>query len=116
MIGGLLVDRGLSESDPTAPGPFRWKDRAVIGEALEDAGFTDVVLDTVDFTFDYPDVDAWWDTQIDCSPTLGETLTRLDPAARDELMEEAQSRVADYVEPDGTLVLPASTHVARAEA
>jgi SAM-dependent methyltransferase len=116
VIGGLLVERGLSESDPTAPGPFRWRERAVIGEQLEDAGFGDVVLDTVDFTFDYPDLDTWWDTQIDLSPTLGGALTRMDPAARDELMEEAQSRVADYVEPDGRLVLPASTHVARAEA
>lgn len=116
VIGKVLAERGLNDFDPAAPGPFSWRDRDGIGERLADAGFTDVVLDTVDFTFRYPDVDAWWDTQIDCSPTLGQTLTTLDPAARDELMEEAQSRVADFVEPDGTLVLPASTHVARAEA
>jgi SAM-dependent methyltransferase len=116
VIGGLLSERGLTAFDPASPGPFTWNDRAVIGEHLGDAGFVDVVLDTVDFTFDYPDADAWWDTQIDLSPTLGGALTRMDPAARDELMEAAQARVADYVEPDGRLILPASTHVARAEA
>lgn len=117
VIGGLLVERGLVEqTDPDDPGPFSWRERATIADRLGDAGFTDVTLDTVHFTFDYPDADAWWDTQIDCSPSLGSTLARIDPAARDELMEAAQARVADYVEPDGRLVLPASTHVARGEA
>jgi SAM-dependent methyltransferase len=112
-----LRERGLvAAPDPSAPGPFAWRDRAAIGERLEDAGFTDVVLDTVGFTFDLPDLDAWWDRQIDMSPSLGQTLVGIDPAMRDEVMESAQARLAPYVAADGSVSIPAATHVARAEA
>jgi ubiquinone/menaquinone biosynthesis C-methylase UbiE len=116
VIGRELAARSLIEIDPDAPGQFAWSDRAAIGERLADAGFTDVVLDSVAFTYDYADLDAWWDTQIDCSMILGRTLAAMDPAARDELMEAAQAHLTDYVQPDGTVLLPAVTHVARAEA
>ncbi len=114
--GRELAARGLMEVDPDAPGPFAWRDRAAIGERLADAGFADVVLDTVTFTLDYPDADAWWDTQIDMSPSLHQVLRDLDPAGRDELMEAAQAHVAAYARPDGVLAVPAAAHVARAEA
>lgn len=115
-VGRELADRGLIEVDPEAPGQFFWRDQAVIVEALEDAGFTDVAVDTVRFTLKYPEPDAWWDVQIDMSPVLGNTLVALDPAARDEVMEAAQARLAEYAQEDGSLAVPAATHVARAEA
>jgi SAM-dependent methyltransferase len=111
-----LAERGLIELEADAPGQFAWRDRAAIGERLHDAGFTEVVLDTVPFTFVYPDADAWWDTQIDLSMTLRDVLSRLDPAARDELMEASQARLAPYLRDDGSLAVPAAAHVARAEA
>jgi ubiquinone/menaquinone biosynthesis C-methylase UbiE len=112
-----LVERELVPApDPAAPGQFAWRERAVIGEHLEDAGFAEVVLDTVEFAYAYPGLDAWWDTQIDLSLALREALLRLDPAARDELMEAAQARLAEHVGDDGSVVVPAATHVARAEA
>lgn len=116
-VNAELVALGLAEpSDPQAPGPFAWRDRDAIGERLQDAGFTDVVLDTVAFTFDLPDLDAWWDRQVDMSPSLGKLLVGIDPARRDEVMEGAQARLAAYVNADGSVSIPAATHVARAEA
>lgn len=112
-----LRGRGLTPApDPSDPGPFAWRDRHAIGERLENAGFTDVVLDTVAFTFDFSDLDAWWDRQIDMSPSLRQTLVSVDPATRDEIMESAQARLAPYVTQDGRVAIPAATHVARAEA
>ncbi len=112
-----LRERGLAPAaDPSAPGPFSWRDRDAIGERLENAGFTDVVLDTVAFTFELPDLDAWWDRQIDMSPSLRQLLVGIDPAMRDEVMEGAQARLAPYVADDGSVEIPAATHVARAEA
>jgi SAM-dependent methyltransferase len=112
-----LVERGLAEApDPEAPGQFAWRDRAAIGEHLQAAGFTDVVLDTVPFTLSYPDLDTWWDTQIDLSLALREVLLGLDPAARDELMEAAQARMQEFVADDGSVAIPAATHVASADA
>jgi len=117
VINAELRERDLAPApDPTAPGPFSWRDRDAIGERLADAGFTDVVLDTVAFTFELPDLDAWWDRQIDMSPSLGQTLVQVDPATRDEVMEGAQARLAPYVNDDGSVSIPAATHVARAEA
>jgi SAM-dependent methyltransferase len=116
-VGLELRERGLAPpGDPSAPGPFAWRDRDAIGERLGDAGFTDVVLDTVAFTFHFPDLDAWWDRQIDMSPSLGKTLVGIDPATRDDVMEGAQARLAPYVAADGSVAVPAATHVARAEA
>jgi len=115
-VGRELAERGLIEVDPTVPGQFFWRDPAVIREALEDAGFTDVAVDTVRFTLQYADADAWWDIQIDMSPVLGNTLVSVDPATRDEIMEGAQARLSGYAQQDGSLAVPAATHVARAEA
>jgi SAM-dependent methyltransferase len=117
VVNAELLERGLAEPPAAdAPGPFSWADRDGIGERLENAGFTDVVLDTVAFTFDLPDLDAWWDRQVDMSPSLGKLLVGLDPALRDEVMEGAQARLAPYVNADGSVSIPAATHVARAEA
>jgi SAM-dependent methyltransferase len=115
--GHELLERGLIEREgPGEPGQFAWRDQAAIGEILRDAGFTEVVLDTVEFTLEYPDLDTWWDTQIDMSMTLRDALVGVDPATRDEIMESAQARLEEFVRPDGSLAVPAATHVARAEA
>jgi SAM-dependent methyltransferase len=117
VVGLELRERGLAPApDPGAPGPFSWRDRPGIGERLQDAGFTDAVLDTVAFTFALPDLDSWWDRQVDMSPSLRAQLVRMDPAMRDEVMEGAQARLAPYVQADGSVEIPAATHVARAEA
>lgn len=116
-VGRELVERGLVEPpDPDAPGQFAWRDRDAIGERLRDAGFTDVVVDTVAFTMTFDSLDDWWDAQVDRSMTLREALLRADPALRDEVMEAAQARLAEHVDADGRAVLPAATHVAAAEA
>jgi SAM-dependent methyltransferase len=117
VVNAELVERGLAQPpDPQSPGPFSWHDRDAIGERLADAGFTDVALDTVAFSFDLPDLDAWWDRQVDMSPSLRATLVAIDPATRDDVMEGAQARLAAYVNADGSVSVPAATHVARAEA
>jgi len=116
-VGAELVARGLFERPaPGEPGQFAWADPAVIATHLEDAGFVDPRVETIEFTFDYADLDDWWDTQIDLSPMLGDTLRQLSPAERDELREAVEARLADFVHADGGISLPAATHVATAEA
>jgi SAM-dependent methyltransferase len=116
-IGLELVERGLIEPPPPeVPGQFAWRDREAIGERLRDAGFTEVVLDTVAFTLAYPSLDEWWDTSLDMSMMVRDAISAADPATRDEVMEGAQARLAGYVEAGGRAVLPAATHVASAEA
>jgi SAM-dependent methyltransferase len=112
-----LVRMGAAEPpDPAAPGQFAWRDPAVIAEALEEAGFVLAEIDQVDFTFRFPSLDDWWDTGLDLSPGMRDAVTRLDPAQRDELREAIDARLAEWVADDGSVALPARTHVAAASA
>lgn len=112
-----LRERGLATAPaPDAPGPFTWRDRAAIGERLAGAGFTDIVLDTVAFGFRYPDLDAWWERAIDLGQSLANVVASVDATTRDAIKAAAQARLTAYVAADGSVTLPAATHVARATA
>ena len=116
-VGMELVARGLFERpQPGEPGQSAWGDPAVIAGHLEDAGFTGPEVETVEFTFDYADLDEWWDTSLDLSPMLGEIVGGLTPVERDDLREALDARLADFVRDDGSVSIPAATHVAAADA
>jgi SAM-dependent methyltransferase len=117
VIGAELIARGLAEPpEPGTPGQFTWSDPAVIVRELEEAGFLDVEVETLEFTFEYPDLDAWWDVQLDIAPTLAGTIAGISPADRDDLRDALDARLASFVRDDGRVVLPAVTHVAAADA
>jgi SAM-dependent methyltransferase len=112
-----LVRMGAMEPpDPDAPGPFVWRDPAVIAEALEEAGFVLAQIDQVDLTFRFPSLDDWWDAQLDLSVRLRDAVARLTPAQRDDLRDAIDAALAEFVAPDGSVALPARTHVAAASA
>jgi SAM-dependent methyltransferase len=116
-VGMELVARGLMERPaPGDPGQFTWSDPATITAALEEAGFTGIEVETIDFAFTYPDLDAWWDVTLDTAPMLGRTVSEMTPAERDDLREALDARLASHVRSDGSVVLPAATHVAAADA
>ena len=112
-----LVARGLFERPaPGEPGQFAWGDPDLITSHLEDAGFTEPEVETVEFTFDFADLDEWWDVQLSLSPMLGETIGGITPADRDELRDALDERLSGFVGSDGGVSLPAATHVAAADA
>jgi SAM-dependent methyltransferase len=116
-IGMELVARGLFERPaPGEPGQFAWGEASVIAGQLQDAGFVDPRVETLAFTWEYADLDEWWDTQLDLSPMLGEIVTQMTPAERDDLRDALDARLAEYVRDDGSASLPAATHVAAADA
>jgi hypothetical protein len=116
-IGAELIARGLMEPpEPGGPGQFAWADPAVITRELEDAGFTGVEVDTVEFSFEYPDLDTWWDVQLDVAPMLSRTVAGISPADRDDLRDALDARLAPFVGDGGRVMLPAATHVAAADA
>lgn len=102
--------------DPDEPGMFDFADPARIEALLGDAGFTEIQVDQLGFAFRYDDLDAWWDTQLDLSTFLREKVGALSPAQRDELRDAIDPRLAEHVAPDGSVALPARTHVAAATA
>jgi SAM-dependent methyltransferase len=112
-----LQTMGASElPDPDAPGGFAFRDPARIRRLLEETGFTDIVIEQLDVVFRHDDLDAWWDVQLDISPSLADAVRELTPAQRDDLRDAIDERFAPYVAPDGTVALPGRTHVAAASA
>ena len=117
VVGAELVQRGLMERPrPGEPGQFAWADTGVIAEHLGDAGFTGVEVETVEFTYEYPDLDTWWDVQLDMGAGARAIVEQMTPAERDDLRDALDARLQDYVRDDGTLVMPAAAHVAAADA
>jgi SAM-dependent methyltransferase len=112
-----LIRMGAMERpDPDAPGPFAWRDPAVIADALEEAGFVLAHFDQIDLSYRFPSLDDWWDAQLELSLRLRDAVTRLTPAQRDELRDAIDARLADLVAADGSVAIPARTHVAAASA
>ena len=106
----------IPSPDLDAPNMFAWRDPARIQGLLEDAGFTEIVIDQLDLVWHYDDLDAWWDTQLDISTTLASAVGALSPARRDDLRDAIDPRMAAYVQPDGSVLMPGRTHVAAATA
>jgi SAM-dependent methyltransferase len=114
---GELVARGHVERPaPGAPGQFAWAQAGAIEEHLENSGFNDYVVDTVDFAIVYPSADAWVETGQDLSMTLRAALEGLDPAEREDTIAAIREKTLPYVQEDGSVVAPARTWVAAATA
>jgi SAM-dependent methyltransferase len=116
-MGRVLLDQGVVEPrDPAEPGPFALADPDRIRELLQDAGFDEIVLDAVDFAFTAPDADGWWEHQLDCSPTLAESVRDLSPADHYRLRDAVDAFLTRFAQPDGSLRIPARTLTASATA
>jgi len=95
---------------------FGFRDPERIEALLGEAGFTEIQVEQLDIVFHYADLDAWWDTQLEVSATLGELVGALTPAQRDDLRDAIDARLAQFVGDDGSAALPGRTHVAAATA
>jgi len=84
----VLVERGhIERPQPGAPGRSPGRAQGTIEEHLDNSGFTEYVVDTVDFANVYPSVDEWIASGADCSMMMRTTLERLDPAEREDAIE-----------------------------
>ena len=101
---------------PDEPHMFSFSDPARIRELLDESGFDDVVIDQLDLSWRYEDLDAWWDVLLDVSTGLATGVGKLTPGQRDDLRDAIDARLAQYVAPDGSAALPGRTHVAAASA
>ena len=112
-----LVERGLLERpDPDAPGQFAWARTGIIADRLEGAGFGEHEVDVVDFALRFDSFDDWIATERHLASRLRDTLDRLDPAERDDVLAAVREQALPFVQEDGSLVLPARTWVAWAAA
>jgi SAM-dependent methyltransferase len=116
-MSAVLV--ALGHLEPPAgdgPGPFRFAAPGHLQELLETAGFGDIEIDAVDFMFRFASLDEYFASQSDCSPSAGPALKALSPAQHTAFRDALDEHLASYVQPDGSVDLPARTLVAAAGA
>jgi SAM-dependent methyltransferase len=116
-IGRVMIDRGLMEPDPPGtPGPLAFGEPGRIEELLDATGFDDVEVESIDFAFHAPSLDAWWDHAVRTSGRTARVVAGLSPAEHYALRDAVDAAYAPYVGDDGSLTVPARTFVAAAGA
>jgi SAM-dependent methyltransferase len=112
----LAAMGAVDPPDLDAPNMFAFRDPARIRELLEQAGFTDIAIEQIPIVYRFASLDDWWDTQLDLSTSLAESVGALTPAQRDDLRDAIDARLSEHVAEDGSVALPGLTHVAAASA
>jgi SAM-dependent methyltransferase len=116
-IAATVADLGHGERPPPGePGPFAFAEPGRIEELLGDAGFDDVVVRTLDFSFEFPGTDAHFEHQLEMSTRLRDQLAPLSPAEHTALRDAIDERLRPWTRDDGSLRLPARSWVAAASA
>ncbi len=85
-----------------------------VEELLDAAAVDEVLVEPLDFVFRHESLDAYFDHQKAMSNRLKTTLAKLGPADHTRLRDAIDARLEQFVEPDGSVVLPARTWVAAA--
>jgi SAM-dependent methyltransferase len=113
----VLVEHGLADAPvPGTPGPFALADAELLRAMLEEAGFTDIVIEAIDIWRRAPDFDSWWATHLDLSASSRASFERADEAQTAAIEAELAARLASYASASGELAVPGRTFVAVAQA
>ncbi len=112
-----LLERGLT-SPPAegTPGPFTLGDPERVRELLQQTGFADIDVQTLEVEQRHASFDAFWETTLDIARLFHDAvLSRPEPEIA-EIRAGLAARLEPFSEPDGTLAIPGRTLVASASA
>jgi SAM-dependent methyltransferase len=107
---------GQPEPDPAAPGMFAFAAPGAIEDRLQDAGFTDVAVESVDVEFQHPSFEHWWEARLDCSVPFADAIGGRDEDEVAQVRALLERALEPYRAADGSLSLPGRTLVAAARA
>jgi SAM-dependent methyltransferase len=112
-----LVERGVSAVPaPDVPGPFALGSAERVSELLEQAGFAEVRVETLELHRLHASFEEFWDSTLDLSRGLHDAiLDRPEPEIA-EIRAALVERFAPFTAADGSLDIPGRTLVASASA
>jgi SAM-dependent methyltransferase len=106
----------LDPPDRGGPGMFALADPDVLQQMLENAGFVEVVIDSIEITRAFDAFDEYWDETLDLSPTHSSTLEALSVEQRADVKARAQALAEPFTDEGGAVALPGRSLVASASA
>jgi SAM-dependent methyltransferase len=112
-----LMEHGHVEPpDPAAPGPFVLSAPGRLRELMQSAGFTDVVIETVEIARSGLTVEEYIAQTLDLSGPFSEVHARLSESERAVLRQTIARLAAPFTDEQGLIELPGRTFVASAGA
>jgi ubiquinone/menaquinone biosynthesis C-methylase UbiE len=117
VINRALVELGHAEPpDPEAPGMFALADAERLGGLLEDAGFVEPLVESVELTRPAANVDDFVEESLDLNAQLADLRTQLSPEQWVEVKERIVALSSPFSDADGALSFPAQALVAAGSA
>jgi ubiquinone/menaquinone biosynthesis C-methylase UbiE len=112
-----LRERGLvPEASEGEPGPFALGDRDRLAEMLAEAGFSEIVGESMDLVRRHPSYDDLWETTLDLSHVFHDAVLARPAAEIEQIKSSLAERFAPYTDAGGALAIPGRTLLARATA
>ncbi|MDQ3740831.1 MAG: methyltransferase domain-containing protein [Actinomycetota bacterium] len=111
-----IIGRALGEDrpQPGLPGPFGFAEPGHVDGLLEEAGFDEILVETLDFTMRMPSKDAYFEHQRALSTRFNAALAGMTPAEHARVRDEIDRLLEPFLGAEGSVALPARTWIASA--
>jgi SAM-dependent methyltransferase len=117
LPGLELRDRGLVPSpEPGAPGPFALGRAEGVYELLQEAGFAEVNVESLQLHRRHASFEQFWESTLDLSRAMHDAVLSRPQAEIVQIQQAVRERFAPYEAADGSLDIPGRTLVASASA
>ncbi|HXP28352.1 MAG TPA: methyltransferase domain-containing protein [Solirubrobacteraceae bacterium] len=112
-----LAARGLATAPaPGTPGPFALGRAETVYELLEQAGFAELNVESLELHRLHASFEEFWETTLDLSRSFHDAVLERPQREIDEIEAAVRERMAPFTSPAGVLDIPARTLVASASA
>jgi SAM-dependent methyltransferase len=117
LPGAELRERGLTSPPvPETPGPFALGDGDRVRELMQEAGFAEVRIETLQLHRRHSSFQEFWETTLDLSRSFHDAVLARPQDEIEQIQAAVRERLAPYAGPDGVLDIPGRTLVASASA
>ncbi|HEY1450298.1 MAG TPA: class I SAM-dependent methyltransferase [Solirubrobacteraceae bacterium] len=117
LPGLELRERGLGQTpQPGTPGPFALGRAESVYELIEQAGFAEINVESLELHRRHPSFDDFWETTLDLSRATHDAVLSRPEAEIEQIKDSIRARLAPHETHDGGLDIPARTLLASASA